>query len=195
MFQFEVRNYWAALVPLLEQAPTNELGPGNPHASKRDALAALGEGDSFTRNAGGEPLARACLAGLWLRYDFLDEAHVISQEINTPEGSYWHAIVHRREPDFANAKYWFRRVGVHPIDAELAMAGRKIAAEEDTPGAAAYLAEQNVWDAERFVDLCRQASGKDASLASLCRRVQQCEWELLFDYCFRGAHGDGGWPK
>jgi len=47
-------------------------------------------------------MARACLAGLWLSHDFLDESHTISQEIATPTGSYWHGLMHRREPDASN---------------------------------------------------------------------------------------------
>ena len=53
-------------------------------------------------------MAQACLAGLWLYHDFLDESHSISQEIATSTGSFWHGIMHRREPDPSNAKYWFR---------------------------------------------------------------------------------------
>ena len=68
-------------------------------------------------------MAEGCLAGLWLLYDFLDESHTISQSLDTLEGSYWHGIMHRREPDYENAKYWFRRVPVHPIHAELAAGG------------------------------------------------------------------------
>ena len=60
-------------------------------------------------------MADACRAGMWLLFDFLDESHTISQELHTAEGSYWHAIMHRREQDASNSKYWFRKVGNHPV--------------------------------------------------------------------------------
>jgi hypothetical protein len=60
-------------------------------------------------------IAAVLRAALYLYFDCWDEAHEIAQDINTPEGSYWHGIVHRQEPDAANAAYWFRQVGAHPI--------------------------------------------------------------------------------
>ena len=56
----------------------------------------------------------AVQSGLLLWNDALDASHIISQSIESRTGSYWHGIMHRREPDYSNAKYWFRRVGVHP---------------------------------------------------------------------------------
>lgn len=50
-------------------------------------------------------------AGLWLYVDDLERSHTISQNIHTPAGSYWHGIMHRREGDFWNSKYWFRKAG------------------------------------------------------------------------------------
>ena len=74
-----------------------------------------------------EGAARCCLAALWLHHDFLDESHAISQDVDTPEGSYWHAIMHRRESDYWNSKYWFRRVPQHAIHEPLVVEARELA--------------------------------------------------------------------
>ena len=61
------------------------------------------------------PFPREALSGLWLFLDDLDRSHAISQDLSTPEASFWHFIMHRREPDPSNAAYWFRRVGRHAV--------------------------------------------------------------------------------
>jgi hypothetical protein len=53
----------------------------------------------------------AIQAALWLYVDDLDRSHEISQNIKSPLGGLWHGIMHRREGDFWNSKYWFRRAG------------------------------------------------------------------------------------
>ena len=73
----------------------------------------------------------ACIAGLWLLWDYLDESHHVSQSLETPEGSYWHGIMHWREPDYGNSKYWFRRVGQHAIFPQLAVQARQLATARD----------------------------------------------------------------
>jgi hypothetical protein len=68
-----------------------------------------------------ERLQNSLLAsGLWLLVGELDESHAISQSQGSDTGSYWHGVMHRREGDFSNAKYWFRRAGTHPVFEELA---------------------------------------------------------------------------
>src|SRR5215831_10054740 len=57
----------------------------------------------------------AAMAGLYLYFSCLDESHSISQSVETPDGSFWHGIMHRQEPDAGNSGYWFRRVGKHPV--------------------------------------------------------------------------------
>ena len=90
-------------------------------------------------------MAACCLAALWLYHDFLDESHTLSQDIDTTTGSYWHGIMHRREPDAGNAKYWFRRVGTHPVFALLAAE-----AKEHSP----ELLTSSDWDPFAFIDFC-----------------------------------------
>ena len=40
-----------------------------------------------------------------------EEAHRIAQGINTPDGAWVHAYLHRKEGDLSNADYWYRRAG------------------------------------------------------------------------------------
>ena len=121
---------------ILANVPLAPLGPGSPVEAMRPAL----EAELF---AGlDREAASACRAGLWLEFGFLDESHAISQELPTPEGSYWHALMHRREPDGANAKYWFRKVGTHPIHAELARDAAELR----------YLGTGMAWEPFAFVD-------------------------------------------
>lgn len=186
-----------------ESAP---LGPGVPREAVRSQLYALTQAILAAaepgRSAGAPPAilggrpivdrhaARGCLAALWLAHDFLDESHRISQETDTREGSYWHGIMHRREPDYANAKYWFRRVGQHPIHAALAQHAAELAQHHELDGPSRFLRELAVWDAFQFVDLCEAIARGRSRCEALARQVAQVEWELLFDYCHRRAVGE-----
>ncbi|SVE48716.1 uncharacterized protein METZ01_LOCUS501570, partial [marine metagenome] len=60
------------------------------------------------------PTGSALESALWLYVDDLDRSHTCSQSIDDTTGSYWHGIMHRREGDFSNSHYWFRKVGNHP---------------------------------------------------------------------------------
>jgi hypothetical protein len=132
----------------------------------------------------------ACISALWLYHDYLDRSHTISQSIETPTGSYWHGIMHRREPDASNAKYWFRWVGDHPIFEPLWSQSQQLAEEEGAHGAAAFLATQGEWDPLSFIDLAESArTGAESQHATLCRRIQLAEWQLLFDFCHDQALG------
>ena len=69
------------------------------------------------------PGLSAALAALWHdgRGDW-DAAHRVAQDIETPEGAWIHAYLHRKEGDPSNAAYWYRRaakpVASMPLDAE-----------------------------------------------------------------------------
>jgi hypothetical protein len=52
------------------------------------------------------------LRALW--YDLngdWDTAHGIVQQMNDVNAMWIHAYLHRKEPDIANAKYWYRKAG------------------------------------------------------------------------------------
>jgi hypothetical protein len=68
----------------------------------------------------GSQLPPGVRAGLWLQCGFWDEAHSVAQDLHTATGSYWHAILHRAEPDEFNAGYWFRKIGSHPVLGQMA---------------------------------------------------------------------------
>lgn len=63
------------------------------------------------------------LVALWwaARGDW-DRAHGIAQDIETGDGAWVHAWLHRVEGDLANAGYWYARAGrpkaTGPLDAE-----------------------------------------------------------------------------
>ena len=157
----------------------------------RPRLTALTAEDFFTVQAVRDrDEANACLAGLWLYHDFLDESHTISQSLPSPSGSYWHGIMHRREPDFDNAKYWFRRLGHHPVFEPLREAARQLAKEDKPHESARFLAVQPAWDPFAFVDLCAACLDGISPCTLLCQQIQQREWELLFEYCSRRAISD-----
>ena len=184
------QSYAPAIVELLATAGANDLGPGTPKIVARSALASLTtESLVAPRPVKDMDMARACLAGLWLRHDFLDESHGISQDIENPTGSFWHGILHRREGDFGNAKYWFRRVGGHPVFEPLAEYGRELAGGGEAGQPAEYLAGQTDWDPFAFVDLCQLALTAKQPLETLAKKIQLREWELLFDYSYRQAIG------
>jgi hypothetical protein len=121
----------------------------------------------------------AALAGLHLYLGDWAGAHELAQNIESPEGRYWHAIVHRMEPDASNAGYWFRALGPHPVFGPLLREARVIASMNDLP-----LAAGKAWDPFAFVKICGEAAARPGSaLERAAREVQLAEWQLLFDYC------------
>ena len=137
----------------------------------------LGEGDFDPAAA---PSVRA---GLLLRAGFDDASHDVSQNITTSEGSYWHGIMHRREPDGSNAKYWFRRVGTHPLFHTILDKEHRSLAKQ--AGLLSRLSPHDVWDAFSFVDLCEECERGTMSgdVREVLERLQAREIDMLFAHC------------
>ncbi len=125
----------------------------------------------------------AALAGLWLRFAEWDRAHTIAQDLPSVEGGYWHAIIHRQEPDGWNSGYWFRRVRLHPVFEQLAREARQLAAAHPRAG----FEIKRPWDPMAFIDYCQSPAAKaGAAGEALALQIQEAEWRLLFDWCVRG---------
>jgi hypothetical protein len=150
-------------------------------AITKSALPGLGEGpvnqelcDLLSEDKRAELLSgvaagsrSACLSGLWLLAGDIDRSHTISQAIDTSTGSFLHAIMHRREGDYGNSKYWFRKVGQHPVLDEIS----------------AQLGDLYP-DPFAFVDTCSKAAG--GPLARQCQHAQWIEWQLLMAHILAG---------
>ena len=149
------------VMPLVQGACSSEYA--------RRRLQATAARELFPRSGAPE----AARAGLYLYFGCWEDAHNIAQDLSTPEANYWHAIVHRQEPDAWNAGYWFRLVGAHPIFPDLCREAARIGPDFGAR-----------WDPFAFVEFCeraRQQPGGELERQALA--VQEVEWQLLFHYC------------
>lgn len=120
-----------------------------------------------------------CRAGLLMFNDDLARAHDIVQIIDTPSGSFWHAIMHRREGDFSNANYWWNRTGAHPIFDEL---HDTVLQRVPDFGFLDELRDAPTWLPKVFNQWC-QRSTETGEFDSALREVQRLEMKLLLEWC------------
>lgn len=176
----------ALVARALEEGRPRGLAFGEPAADAKEQIEALTLEDLAAGRAVYSKDDAACLlAGLWLFYDYFDTSHTIAQGIKTESGSYWHAIQHRMEPDASNSRYWFSRVGDHPVFAELAKDAQEIAAKHPQANAKDLILTGKAWDPDAFVLCCTRKA--DAATEKLLLELQQRECLLLYDHNHRNA--------
>ncbi len=135
----------------------------------------------------GRDKARCVLSALWLWHDWLDECHTICQAVHTAEGSFWHAVMHRREGDFSNSKYWYAKCAGHPVLAAIAANAADVLHKQPADKQLLRLTFSGTWNPNAFVDLVEsvhEAPETDPKRQAAVA-LQQIEWRLLFDYCCR----------
>lgn len=176
------------IIVQLKNRPT--LPPLRPehvwHPGLDTEIAGLSLTEFTSTQPDGAVSVRALMAVLYLWNDSLNMAHQLVQDLATPTGSVLHGIMHRREGDYDNAKYWFRRAGDHPawhgLQSRASTWLQELAAKGELPAgsvgeALRSIATQGIWNPYLFTDavaMVADGTGQDESV-SLLEELQQHE--------------------
>lgn len=173
----QVARFWAlagtAEPPDLDQGPRSGV---RSSTELRDGVGLLSADLGLSSSVSDLLLA----AGL-LYNDHHDEAHDMVQDLTDRDGCLIHAILHRREPDYWNASYWFRRVSAHPLYRSATPVVVAAASEPVTKMLLKRLTLSGTLDPIALVTECENAApaGPGSEEVRFLRRVQQAEFEAL----------------
>jgi hypothetical protein len=170
----------------LSGLPRFGLSPVSPGRSQQDRKLIAEAAESLCEPNPPPTAKLAWQAALAYWEGDFEGAHSAAQAFEgegTPRsGDYWHAMLHRQEGDFSNANYWFRSVGRHPVQEELAEAVSRlgpILGESRPPWIDRFTSDQ-------FVEFCQQAAASQSPIdQDLASRIQLLEAILLTVSCWR----------
>lgn len=154
-------------------------------------LAARVPGDD-PRNKEASQAVQAMAAALYLWNDSLESAHRIVQLFEyIPTFDLLHGIVHRREGDYANSRYWLRNAGHHPAYYGLqARASRLLEGKDWTEvdaeagSALNAMAEQGEWNPYLFLEAVaiRQSRDGGEEAKEVLEQLQLLELRSIVRY-------------
>lgn len=180
-------NLYDELKSIVTTKDLPDLGPKRrPETKPSDQL--LNELDPLLGPGSISRRTRELLQGAALFWhDHLEAAHILVQEINAPEASLIHGMIHRREPDFTNSKYWFRRAGKHAIFPVIASKAAPLLSSR-APELTDKLLPNGDWDPFAFVETCEMASRSPVSFRKELQQLQSIEFHALLEHlCHSGS--------
>lgn len=163
--------------------PFERLERGKPVAEGRKAIAALSESELGAVHRKSFPLLQGAL---YLCFDCFEEAHTVANDHEgTVTGNWIHAILHRREPDAGNSKYWYARVKL-PAKVSEGIAREVLALLKKTQvleleSLVKKMEKSKGWEPEAFVDVCEEFRKGDSKTTAyrMLAALQEIEWRAL----------------
>lgn len=171
------------ILGLLPDGYRSLLAREGPGAAAAELLAQIPPEKLVINPAKDARMLQSIAAGLWLWHDGLHQAHTLAQQIDTETGALWHAIVHRRQGDFANSKQWYAKCPNHP--ALMAINNQAGVVLNDLPADNRLIRlTLDGWNSAYLVDLVEQYHGLEKDeFHHILVVLQQLEWRVLLEYC------------
>lgn len=186
---------------LLAQRPIVSVGPQIIWNERLDRQILAIPLDRLYGNDRDKKVYGLALQAAFLIYnDSLSKGHDVLQDPiiydRNETGDYWHALMHRKEGDYNNAKHWFP--STHPIHTELQAKVRdylqtQTIQNEELRDSLATLSGQTAWNPSLFVGIVEKyvKQGLSEEAATLLNNIQRIELELLLDFTCKKALDKG----
>jgi hypothetical protein len=181
-------------VPLITRLESRKnLPPLSPahvwHPGLDTDIAAISEAELAAGRPDGELSAPAWKAALHLWNDSLNAAHPLVEYLESQTGSALHGIIHRREGDYDNARYWFRLTGDHPAFHSLQIRVQAQLRQQRLPNgpvgdALAAMIGQGSWNPFLFTNVIeiQETRSSDDSARPILEQLQQLELEAMLRF-------------
>ena len=131
----------------------------------------------------------ALISGLYIWNGSMDNSHKILQDMENKTGSYLHGLLHRMEPDYSNAKYWFRMAGVHPRGEQVQQGTLEILRDSNSGNSILFqrFSREKSWNPELLTDIIAATlkSPLNADEVTILEQIQAIELRLLMETVLR----------
>jgi hypothetical protein len=177
------QNATARFWELLGTQELPDLGPGPRTGTLPETTVALRLLEATRGIDLSERISDLLSAAALLYHDHHDPAHNLVQDRTDPDGCLVHAMLHRREPDYWNAAYWFRRLSGHPIYRALTPGAVQAAHSTEARGVLERLTLSGDVDPLALVHECERVAERPcARSVAYLRQVQHLEFAALVEH-------------